>query len=328
MHNSTLSLLVLIAALVPIWHAAPACAGAPSKLWVADFGVDNASCGAVTSPCATFQQAHDNVAAGGEVGVLTPGDYGGGASSGLTIAKSIHVTNDGTGEAGILAGAGGTGIFVNAGKGDVVSPPGLVIDGQGIGRFGVSVEQVSAAHIQRCVIRNFEGSGNAYGVVFTPTGNSQLFVSDTIIFNNGSGAFSAGILIQPFSVGGAHVVLDRVHVENNVIGIEAMGLFNGSYIVIRDSVVSGNAGDGILASSAFGDPAFIVVERTSSVDNGGNGILADGQRAAVLIGDDTVARNATGISAVNSGQLISYGDNHVNNNLGADGTPTGHYSPI
>ena len=57
-------------------YAAPSQAAAPTKVWVANTGVDNASCGAVTAPCATFQQAHDNVAAGGEVGVLNAGDYG------------------------------------------------------------------------------------------------------------------------------------------------------------------------------------------------------------------------------------------------------------
>jgi len=48
----------------------------------------------------------------------------------------------------------------------------------------------------------------------------------------------------------------------------------------------------------------------------------------MLLDDDTVARNGIGLSALNSGQLISYGNNRVNNNLGPDGTPTGTFSPI
>jgi hypothetical protein len=44
--------------------------------------------------------------------------------------------------------------------------------------------------------------------------------------------------------------------------------------------------------------------------------------------DDTVARNRVGIRAVNGGQLISYGTNDVNNNLGPDDTPTGNSNPI
>ena len=55
---------------------------------------------------------------------------------------------------------------------------------------------------------------------------------------------------------------------------------------------------------------------------------ANGPHATMLLHDNTVARNGVGISAVNSGQLISYGTNDVNNNLGPDGVPTGSYSPI
>ena len=100
-------------------------------------------------------------------------------------------------------------------------------------------------------------------------------------------------------------------------------------VAIRNSVVSGNAGDGILATSLAGKaPAFIVVEHTSAVNNAGNGIHADGPGATMLLHGNTVARNGVGINAVNGGQLISYGNNSVNNNLGPDGVPTGHFSPI
>jgi len=63
-------------------------------------------------------------------------------------------------------------------------------------------------------------------------------------------------------------------------------------------------------------------------NNAGTGISANGPRATVLLDDNPVARNGVGISAVNSGQLISYVNNKVNNNIGADGTPTGTYNPI
>ena len=41
-----------------------------------------------------------------------------------------------------------------------------------------------------------------------------------------------------------------------------------------------------------------------------------------------VTRIAIGISAVNGGQLISYGNNKNNNNIGAEGAPTGFYSQM
>ena len=42
-------------------------------------------------------------------------------------------------------------------------------------------------------------------------GRYNDFASDTIVFNNGSGAFSAGISINPGNGFAANVVLDRVH---------------------------------------------------------------------------------------------------------------------
>ena len=56
--------------------------------------------------------------------------------------------------------------------------------------------------------------------------------------------------------------------------------------------------------------------------------LANGPRATILLNDNSIKRNGTGISAVNSGQLISYGNNSNNNNLGAEGAPTGFFNPM
>src|SRR5262249_10555419 len=79
-------------------YAAPALAA--NKVWVSNTGADGASCGDVTAPCATFQRAHTNVDAGGDIGVLTPGDYGP-----ANITKAVNITNDDVGEAAILAPA-------------------------------------------------------------------------------------------------------------------------------------------------------------------------------------------------------------------------------
>jgi hypothetical protein len=329
MHRLTPSALILVAIAGLASGAVPAAAAPPAKVWVSNTGIDNSSCGAITSPCRTFQQAHDNVAAGGEISVLTPGDYVTGPA--LSITKSVSITNDGTGEASIFA-PGFTGIYINAGPGDVISLRGLVLDGSGSSSaFGIYFNAGSALHIQNCVIRNYEGNPGI-GIEFAPIANSKLFISDTIIFNNGGVSNSGGILILPQSTASAAVVLDRLHLENNVFGIKVDGSLSsgsGSHVVVRDSVVSGNVADGIVATTTTGHaPSFVVLERTSAVNNAGNGILADGPHATVLLDGMVVVRNGTGINAVSGGQLISYGNNRVNNNLGSDGTPTGTYSPL
>src|SRR5438105_821498 len=82
-------------------------------------------------------------AAGGQISVLTQGDYGL-----LAIAKSVSITNDGAGEATILAGGVTPALTINAGAGDIVSLRGLVIDGLGTGSIGISITRASAVHVQ------------------------------------------------------------------------------------------------------------------------------------------------------------------------------------
>src|SRR5262249_32467538 len=149
--------IAALAAALGVLPAPPAGAVAPTKAWVSNAGVDSGTCGAVAAPCATFQQAHDNLAGGGAVGHLTPGDYGKTSSSvRLTISKTVFITNDGSGEASVLVGTGGTGIQINGGNGDLVNLRGLVIDGQLGGLQGIAFLTGSALHVQNCVIRNFE----------------------------------------------------------------------------------------------------------------------------------------------------------------------------
>src|SRR5262249_38078884 len=140
-------------------------------------------------------------------------------------------------------------------------------------------------------------------------------------------SFGAGIMIDNIDGGGPRAVLDRVHLENNVNGLLILGsLFGGlgAHVIVRDSVISGNAAYGILALTVPDRaPAFAVVERSSLVNTRQNGILADGPGATLLLSDSTVARNGAGISTVNSGQVISYRNNRINNNIGPDGAPTG-----
>jgi len=291
-----------------------------TKSYVAAFGGDGNNCSTPIAACATFAQALTQTVAGGEITVVNTGDYGP-----VTITQSVHVTNDGAGEASIRVASLNQAIVIEAGAGDIVSLRGLVIDGQGSGGNGIEPGRASAVHVQNCVVRNFIGFGIA-------ADNRQLFVSDSIIFNNGSGTESGGIWIVLFGTDSANVVLDRVHLENNVLGLLADGTQstgNGAHVVIRDSVVSGNVSDGIRAVSRPGQaPAFVLVEHTSSVSNVAIGIHADGPRATILLKDNTVSRNGAGISATNSGQLISYGNNTNNNNLGPEGAPTGFFSQM
>src|SRR5262249_4482625 len=201
---------------------------------------------------------------------------------------------------------GSTGIYINAGVGDVVTLRGLTVDGQISGEAGIAIFRASALHIQNCVIRNFESPRGGFGLIVQPVADMQVFVSDSIIFNNGSLALNSGIFVAPQGTARVRAVLDRVHLENNVVGLRADGSIatgSGIQLIIRDSVVSGNAGDGIHAFTAPGRaPALILVERTTSVNNAGTGISANGAGATMLLDDDSRARHAGRQRAANGGR--------------------------
>ena len=306
-------------------HPAPVLAQ-PAKVWVSSAGGDSPSCGDVTALCRRFQQAHDNVAAGGEISVLDPGDYGGFNSlQNLRISKSVSISNDGAGEATILTT--GIGIEVAATIGDVVTLRGLIIDGSSSANMGIQLFSAAALHVQNCVIRNIGKDFVGTAIEFLPSSNSELLMSDSVVYNNGTAADTGGIHIAPRGIGSARVVLERVHIENNVFGIKVDGTRStgaGSRVVLRDSVVAGNVASGIIAYTiAGGAPSLIEVDQSTTVDNGQDGILADGPRAVVLLNNSTITRNGTGVATANGGQLISYRNNRNNNNIGAEGTATG-----
>src|SRR5262249_33406123 len=259
-------------------------------------------------PCRTLARGITAVLPGGQVILSNPGFLN---FDKVVVDRAVSITSDGGIETVLRTpfSDSGAALTINAGVGEIVRLRGLTIDGQGTGGTGVLIHQASAVHIQNCVIGNFEGTF-PWGIVDASSSNSQLFVSDTLIYNNGSTPGTGGLLIQPVG-GSVRATLDRLHLENNVVGLWVDGRLttgNGSRVLLRDSVVTGNASDGINAVSAAGKaPAFLLVEHTTVLHNIGIGIHADGPRATILLKDNTITLNGTRISATNRGPPISYG---------------------
>src|SRR5262249_61977328 len=133
-----------------------------ARTFVSSLGNDANDCNRVT-PCRTFQQAHDNTLAAGEITVLDPGGYGA-----VTITKAISIINDGVGEAGALVSGGLNGITINAGASDAVSLRGLTVKGIGFGGGnGIQFTTGKSLTIENGAIRTLTGS--------TPIGNGILF---------------------------------------------------------------------------------------------------------------------------------------------------------
>lgn len=313
MKTSTILAVGAAAALAATFYAAPASAQA-TRTWVAGLGDDVNPCSR-SSPCKTFAGAIGKTAAGGEINCYDSGGYGV-----VTITKSITINC-----ADVLAGiaaSGSTGVFVNA-PGSIVVLRGLDIDGFGTGMNGISFLAGAELHVQHCLIRNFR-SGTATGIQFAPTAAAQLFVSDTVISDNGVAADpngSAGIQIEPVGTAAVLAVLERVQVESNVVGmqVQAEAIPGQINVIVRDSVFGGSTLHGIDAMS--GATIMLMLDRVASVNNAQAGLRADGADATIFMANSQVMGNGIDNVMTDNARLFSYGNNQMDGNISEGQAP-------
>jgi Right handed beta helix region len=275
-----------------------------TRTWVSGVGDDANPCSR-TAPCKTFAGAISKTAPGGEINVLDPGGFGA-----VTITKAITIANDGA-IAGVLV-SGTNAIVVSAGVNDVVTLRGLDIDGLGTGIDGIRFLSGKALHVENCQIYGFTTDG----IDFEPNSlGGQLEVSDTRLSEN-----AVGILARPAVGGSAKVSLNRVQMENNTDGFKADSTNGAMQSTIKDSVATGNSGVGI-RSVTTGQVTAVMVDHTTSVNNG-TGISSEGGAAStVRITNTTVTGNGTGLSPSGGAAIVSFHTNNVQGN-GSDGAAT------
>jgi len=214
------------------------CPGPGHTDLVSGVGADENPCSR-TAPCKTFAGAISKTAANGEINCLDPGGFGA-----VTITKSITISCEGV-TAGVLAPmTNGINVAVPSGATMTVYLRGLDIQGDVSGLIGVRFTATDATssgilHIENCLIRGFN-AGTAAGISFAPKAASELYVSNTVLADNGNGAAGGGLLIVPDLAGGANVALTNVKVENNTAGIK----------------VDGTVGTGASRSSTASPPAI------------------------------------------------------------------------
>jgi len=278
-----------------------------ARTFVSSLGNDANDCNRLT-PCRTFQRAHDNTLAAGEIAVLDPGGYGA-----VTITKGISIINDGVGEAGALVSGGAAGIMINA-PGAVVTLRGLTIKGIGFGGgTGIIFAAGNALNVENCTIRNLDGSNVGNGIVFQPsTGTPNLVVTNTLVTDNAANA----ILVVPTAPAGAIGFLGGVGLHGNgFAGLNVVGTAGGGTIkvTVTDSTATNNGspgnGGGFIAQSG-GAPSTIFLIRSVAANNPSNGVVAFGSAGAVVT-ESAIVTNASGWLAANGGSIHSYGDNVV-----------------
>lgn len=301
-------------------HIAPAQAQLARTFVSAANGSDANDCNRLT-PCRTFQRAHDNALPGGEITVLDPGGYGA-----VRITKTISITNDGVGEAGILVSAGNAGIIVNAGPSDAVNLRGLTIKGIGFGGgTGIVFNSGGALAIENGALRNLQTMATEFlpgAIAFQPTTVSHLTISDTVVADNDGD----GIVVEPVAAGiGVTAVFDRVGAYNNTrSGIHVVGGPGTSSVsaTAADCLLVNNAHNGIVATSlppSIGSVGLLV-KGAVAIGNG-IGVLAEGGAATVQLGRSVMTGNLDGWIMANFGLVQSYGDNAIDGNTAFNTPP-------
>jgi hypothetical protein len=291
---------------------------AQAQFYVASNGSGTAC--TLAAPCRTFQAAHDAAVSGREIKCLTAGDY-----AEVIVTKSITIDCTGTGGAII---ASGNAVTVHASTpGLVVTLRGLDLQGVGLGPAAVDFAASGELHVENCRIAGWQDGGVGKGIAFHPgSGTGTLFILDSIIEYNGLSASGGGIVVEPTGSASANVTIQGAKVGSNTYGIFANGMGSTGQIIvqIKDSAVANSTFDGISAYTAHSTTA-IVVDHSSSLLNGGNGILSQGSGGIVIHGNSTVMSNGTGLKTESGGSIFSYQNNQLTGNV-TDGAPTAVFS--
>ena len=217
-----LSLVLAFAALVALFHAAPASAQA-TRTWVSGVGDDANPCSR-TAPCKTFAGAISKTAAGGEISVLDPGGYGA-----VTITKAITI-NGGDGMVTGVMVSGTNGIVVSAAVGDKVVLEGLTIEGIGTGLSGVRITSAGNVTIRNTTIKNFLTAGvNVLGTAAT-----RVLIENSLITNS-----TVGVNCDWTSGAGSTVLVVRSTLDlNSTASVNSVG---SSRVFLNGATLTGTA---------------------------------------------------------------------------------------
>lgn len=306
MKKFALPFAVLGATVALFLHAAPAQAQA-TRTWVSGVGDDANPCSR-TAPCKTFAGAISKTAAGGEINCIDPGGFGA-----VTITKSMTIDCDGT--FGSILAVGTNGIIINGPANTVVRIRNLSIQGAGTGLNGIRwIASSGQLHVENVRIMGF----TTKGIDFIPSGNAELFVSDTIISEvGGVVATNAGIFVRPTAAAGVLVLINRTSTVDNAAGMifDSTATSNIINATVRDSTITGNTNNGITALA--GAVLRVQLDRTAITANA-TGISAGGANTVVQLFNSTVTQNATGLSG---STITSFQSNVLSGNT-ANGSPT------
>ena len=301
-----------------------------TRTWVSGVGDDANPCSR-TAPCKTFAGAISKTAAGGIINTIDPGAYGT-----VTLTKSITIEGAAGMQNGVLA-SGTSGIIVNA-AGIHVTLRNLQIhggNGASPGLNGVRYINGASVTIDNCDIQGFHssaaGSGNGVVVEATAAGAYRLYISNSRIYENGSGNDGGGVrLRQTGATTFVFATITNSEIRNN----NGYGVLSRdrSFVSISDTNISGNTRSGVnlITTGTVGET---VIRDSLLADNGSvmagaeAGVTSNGAASFIHIAGNTIVQSENALRRLNGGHISSSGDNRVAGNT-ANGTTDGSMTSL
>jgi hypothetical protein len=286
--------------------------GSPaSRTWVSGLlGNDTNPC-TRNAPCLTFAAALAQTAAGGEIDILDPGDFGP-----VTIGYSITIDNEGAFEGGVMPSSASSGITINANANDVITLHGLAFNGSnGSATSGVIFARGARLNVKDCVFQGFSGAGIAFSPGIGSASVTKMVIEDATVIEN-----APGMLIKPTSGVGAEITITNTKFDQNNgdgVRVDSTGGSGSINVAIADSSLSFNIGNGLSAVSGLTNVS-VDIARAVVGFNGVTGIQANqsgGGAATVTVGSGLIRGNVTGVQAQAGAVVLSYGNNVVRGNV-------------
>ncbi|HVQ06949.1 MAG TPA: right-handed parallel beta-helix repeat-containing protein [Allosphingosinicella sp.] len=280
--------------------------GQATRTWVSGVGDDVNPCSR-TAPCKTFAGAISKTATNGEISVLDPGGFGA-----INITKSITI--DGGGIIGSILALNVNGVIVNC-AGCTVNLRNLAINGGG-GTTGNGVRIVNAGNVNlvNVSISNFAGNTtNGRGIVIdTSAANVRVSLNNVDIYNVGF----VGIHSNPT---GGNVLLSVSNTRVQRTTFSAIQLRQLTTAAIDHATLtdSGSAGVTLELTTAVAHVSnSLIANNVHGIFNGGGG------NPTTRLFNNVITGNTTAGLTINSGSVLSYGNNAIRGNAGNE-APTG-----
>jgi hypothetical protein len=264
-----------------------------ARTWVSAVGDDANPCSR-TGPCRTWTGAIAKTAVAGEIDVLDPGDFGA-----ANITKPL--TLDG---AGVLAITRRVVVTLTSGRpDDVVVLRNMSIQSDGTPGSGITINSNTAVQVEDSSISGFD----THGIDFEPTqGAPALFVSNCEIHDNGN----AGIYTFAQNGSAALLTVDGAELSNNAFGLNTRGT---SFVIIRNSVLSGNTSVGLQVQGVVGSGLTTVGAIHVQASLNATGVLVQGG-GNLRMTDVSVFDNAVGLTNPDHSPISAIGANHIDGN--------------